>query len=90
LQQLQQFFLGKNTDKNREWNFFGKYCSTTPNLLKNTARLANINFSNYSTQNNLTQITQVKQFKPFKEKKGVYTSLEEWDYVFYNLTKSFN
>ncbi len=58
--------------------FFGKYCGTTHNLLKNTAPLANINFSMYSTQNNLTQTTQVKQFKPFEKKKGVCTSLEEW------------
>jgi hypothetical protein len=78
LQQLQQFFLNKNTDKTGDWNIFGKYCGPTQNLLKNTAQLANINFSKYSTQNNLTQITQVKQFKPFEEKKGVCTSLEEW------------
>ncbi len=51
--------------------FFGKYCGTTQNILKNTAPLANINFSKYSTQNNLTQITQGNQFKPFEEKKGV-------------------
>jgi hypothetical protein len=78
LRQLQQFFLDKNTDKHGDWNIFGKYCGTTQNLLKNTAPLANINFSKYSTQNYLTQITKVKQFKPFKEKKGVCTSLEEW------------
>jgi hypothetical protein len=40
-----------------------------PKLLKNTAALANINFSTYSTQNNLTQITKVKKIKPFEEKK---------------------
>jgi hypothetical protein len=78
LQQLQQFFLNKNTDNNGDWNIFGKYCGTTQNLLKNTAPLANINFSKYSTQTNLTQITQVKQCKPFKQKKGVCTLLEEW------------
>jgi hypothetical protein len=63
LQQLQQFFLNKNTDKNGDWNIFVKCCGTTQHLLKNTAPLANINFSKYSTQNNLTQITQVKHFK---------------------------
>jgi hypothetical protein len=78
LQQLQQFFLDKNTDENGDWNIFGKYCGTTQNLLKNTAPLANINLSKYSTQRHLTQITTVKQFKPFEEKKGVCTSLEEW------------
>ncbi len=77
LRQLQHFFLDKNTDKNGDWNIFGKYCGTTQNLLKNTAPLANINFSKYSTQNHLTQIAKVKQFKPFKEKKGVCTSLKE-------------
>ncbi len=77
LQQLQQSFLNKNTDKNGGWNIFGKYSGTTQNLLKNTAPLANINFSKCSTQNHLTQITKVKQFKPFEEKKGVCTSLEE-------------
>jgi hypothetical protein len=78
LQQLQQFFLDKNTDKNDDWNIFRKYFDTTQNLLRNTAPLAKINFSKYSTQNSLTQITKVKQFKPFKEKKGVCTPLEEW------------
>ncbi len=78
LQQLQQFFLDKNTDQNGDWNIFEKYCGTTQNLVKNTAPLVSINFSKYSTQNLLTQITKVNQFKPFKEKKGVCTSLEEW------------
>jgi hypothetical protein len=77
LQQLEQYLLDKNTEKNGDWNIFGKYCSTTQNLLKNTAPLANINFSKLSKQHILTQITKVKQFKPFEEKKGVCTSLEE-------------
>jgi hypothetical protein len=52
-------FLIKNTEKNGDWNIFGKYCGTTQNLLKKTAPLENINFSRFSTQHILTQITKV-------------------------------
>jgi hypothetical protein len=73
LQQLEQFFLDKNTEKNGDWNIFGKYTGTANNNLKNTAPLANMNFSKFFTQHILTQITKAKQFKPFKEKEGVCT-----------------
>ena len=79
LRQLQQFFLNdEHKAENGDWNIFGKYTGTSSNLLKDTAPLANINFSTASEKDTLQQITNINQFKPKEDVKGVCTSLEEW------------
>jgi hypothetical protein len=78
LRQLQQYFFDTTLNKSGDWSKMGKYCGMTTNPLKNTAPLANINFSKYSQQQVVEQITHVKQFKPLENREGFCTSLEEW------------
>jgi hypothetical protein len=78
LRQLQQYFLQRPNNNNGDWSKLGKYCGTTANPLKNTAPLANINFSQYLQQQVSEQITHVKDFKPLENRDGVCTSLKEW------------
>jgi hypothetical protein len=75
---LQQYFLQRPNDKNGDWSKLGRYCGMTTNPLKNTAPLANINFSQYLQQQVSEKNTHVKDFKPLENRDGVCTSLEEW------------
>jgi hypothetical protein len=78
LRQLQQYFLQRPNNKNGDWSKLGKYCGTTTNPLKNTAPLANINFSQYLQQLVSEQFTLVKDFKSLENRDGVCMSLKEW------------
>jgi hypothetical protein len=78
LQQVQKYFFDKKSYEYGDWSKRGKYCGTTSNKLKDTAPLANINFCKFYEQHVLKQITNVTEFKPLEDKKGVFTSLEEW------------
>jgi hypothetical protein len=78
LWQLQQCFLEKTEYKPaRDWNKYGRYCSTPSKVAAGHPMLSNINMSTVNrVRSNI--VLEVYYFKLNTDRTDVVTSLEEW------------